>query len=195
MVAGILLAAGESTRMGRNKLLLRLEGETLLRRAARRALSAGLDPVIAVLGREVEAGREALAGLACRIARNPEPGAGMGRSIAAGLAALPEASRAAVVLLADMPLVEASMIAALVERFLAGGAPLVASRYGEVLAPPTLFARELFAELAGEAGEGRAGALRRRLGERAAVVDQPAGAVLDVDRDEDLELARSGAGR
>ena len=62
-VAGILLAAGTSSRMGGNKLLLELEGETLLRRAARRALDGGLSPVLVVLGHEAEKARRELADL------------------------------------------------------------------------------------------------------------------------------------
>ena len=62
-VAGVVLAAGASRRMGRNKMLLELEGEPLVRRAARRALEAGLTPVVVVLGHEADRARAALAGL------------------------------------------------------------------------------------------------------------------------------------
>src|SRR6266566_6270594 len=67
-VAGVILAAGASRRMGagRNKMLLQLEGESLLRRAARRAVAAGLSPVIVVLGHEVDRARAELKGLACQ---------------------------------------------------------------------------------------------------------------------------------
>src|SRR5437773_1798933 len=57
VLAGIVLAAGASTRMGGNKLFFELEGETLLRRAVRAAVSAGLDPVLVVLGHEAERAR------------------------------------------------------------------------------------------------------------------------------------------
>ena len=61
-VAGVILAAGASRRMGagRNKMLLQLEGESLLRRAARRALAAGLSPVVVVLGHEADRARAEL---------------------------------------------------------------------------------------------------------------------------------------
>ena len=62
-VAGIVLAAGTSSRLGLNKLLLELEGEPVLRRTVRRASEAGLDPVIVVLGFEADNARAALAGL------------------------------------------------------------------------------------------------------------------------------------
>src|SRR3989454_8651669 len=73
-VAGVLLAAGASRRMGpgRNKMLLTLGGEPLVRRAARRALAAGLSPVVVVLGHEADQARAALDGLACEVAMNPD---------------------------------------------------------------------------------------------------------------------------
>ena len=70
--AGVVLAAGSSTRMGENKLLLPLGGETVVRRAVRTAVEAALDPIIVVLGHEPERVRAALAGLPCRTVVNPD---------------------------------------------------------------------------------------------------------------------------
>ena len=53
-VAGVVLAGGSSTRMGENKLLFDLDGESVVRRVVRQAAAAGLDPVIVVLGHEAE---------------------------------------------------------------------------------------------------------------------------------------------
>ena len=53
-IAGVILAAGASRRMGKNKMLLELEGESLIRRATKRALGAGLSPVVVVIGHEAE---------------------------------------------------------------------------------------------------------------------------------------------
>src|SRR5207247_5174500 len=71
-VAGVILAAGASRRMGpgRNKLLLRLEGESLVHRAARRASDAGLAPLVVVLGHEADRVRAELADLPCDFALN-----------------------------------------------------------------------------------------------------------------------------
>lgn len=192
-VAGILLAAGSATRMGKNKLLLDLDGEPLVRRAARRALEAGLAPVLAVLGHDAERTRAALEGLAIREVVNPAWASGQSTSLSAGVAAVPSDSEAAVVLLSDMPFVDAAMIRAVLQRHRETGAPLVASRYGEVTAPPTLYHRSLFPELQGGEGEGRGRAVVRRHGEHAAFVDWPASALLDVDFPEDLDRARATA--
>src|ERR1022692_501373 len=103
-VAGVMLAAGSSARMGGpNKLLLKIAGETVLRRAASRAVGAGLAPVIVVLGHEAERARDALSGLAVSIVVNPEHALGINRSLRTGIAALAVSVHAAVVLLADMP--------------------------------------------------------------------------------------------
>ena len=111
-VAGILLAAGTSTRMGRNKMLLDLGGETVLRRAARCAIAGGLGPMIVVLGAEAERAEKELGGLECEIVMNPQFESGMTSSMQCGLAALPTTAAAAMILLADMPFVTADMISA-----------------------------------------------------------------------------------
>ncbi len=189
-IAGILLAAGSATRMGRNKLLLDLEGEPLVRRAARRALEAGLDPLLVVVGHEADRVREALSGLPCRFVPNPGWTEGQGTSLAAGAAAVPDEVEAAVVILADMPLVTADMIRAVAARHRETGAPVVASRYGEVTAPPTLYHRSVLPEFHGASGEGPGREVIRRHGDRVLRVDWPAAALADVDVPADLDRLR-----
>lgn len=192
-IVGILLAAGSATRMGRNKLLLELDGEPLVRRAARRALEAGLDPLLVVVGNEAAAVRAALSGLPCRFVENPGWRRGQSSSLSVGADAVPPDAEAAVVLLADMPFVEAATIRAVASRWRETGAPIVSSRYGDVPAPPTLYERSLLAELKGGEGEGRGREVVRRHRERAAWVESPAAALADVDFPEDLERARAAA--
>jgi molybdenum cofactor cytidylyltransferase len=193
-VAGILLAAGSATRMGRNKLLLDLGGEPMVRRVARRALEAGLQPLLVVLGHEAERVRAALSGLDCQFEANPDWSRGQSASLSAGASAVPPDAEAAVVVLGDMPLVEAAAIRTVVGRWRDSGAPLVSCRYGEVPAPPTLYARSLLHELRGWEGEGRGREVVRRHREEAAWVECPPGALSDVDVPEDLERARAEAG-
>jgi len=190
-VAGVLLAAGAATRMGRNKVLVELEGESLLRRAARRAIEAGLDPVVVVLGHEATRAEAELAGLRCTAVLNGEYARGMNTSLSAGVDALPAEATAAVVLLADMPFVDAAAIRAVVARYQESGAPVVTARYGEVTAPPTLYDRALFLELRGGQGEGRGREVVRRYRERAELVEYPASTLMDVDEPDDVERARA----
>jgi len=190
-VAAILLAAGSATRMGRNKVLLPLGGETVLRRAVRAALAAGLSPVLVVLGHEAERAEAELAGLPVRAVRNPDHARGLNTSLSAGAEALPAEAQAAVVLLADMPGVSAELIGEVVARYQATRAPLVTALYGEIPAPPTLYDRSLFPELRGGEGEGRGRELVRRHWVRAEKVPGPEAALADLDVPADYERARA----
>ena len=189
-VAGILLAAGLSSRMGSNKLLFEVEGESLLRRSARRALAGGLDLLLVVLGHAAERNRQELAGLPCQTVLHPGYEQGITTSIAAGLAAvtaLQAEVQAAMVLLADMPHVTPAMIAALLARYRAGAAPLVISDYGGVNAPPMLYDRSLFGELQTMTGGGCGKQVVKRHRHEAEVLSWPASALADLDVPEDYE--------
>ena len=193
-VAGVVLAAGSSTRLGRNKLLLELDGEPLVRRAARVAVEAGLAPVVVVLGHEAARVESALAGLpaSVRSVVNPDHARGVNTSLRAGIASLPDDAAAAVIVLADMPRVTAAMIARLVEVHHETGAPLVASEYGGVHAPPTLYARTIFPELGGPEGDGCGKRVVRAHAHEAARVAWPAERLVDVDREGDWEQMEHG---
>lgn len=189
-VAGVVLAAGASTRMGGNKLLLRLEGESLLRRTVRCALAGGLDPVIVVLGHEADLATRELEGLSCGTVFNPEHAAGQDSSFRAGIAAVPQSASAAVILLADMPYVTAEIIVALVKRYRETDAPLVISEYGGVHAPPTLYDHSLFAEIREMSGDGCGRQVVRRHRKEAEAVAWPAEWLADLDEPRDFERLR-----
>ena len=190
-VAGIVLAAGASSRMGTNKLLLRLGGESVVRRSVRRALEAGLDPVVVVLGHEADRVRAELAGLPCRPVVNAEHARGMNTSLGAGIGAVPRDVVAAVVALADMPLVTSAMVAELVRRYRASRAPLVVSDYAGTFAPPMLYDRAVFTELEGLEGDGCGKRAVRRHRAEAVFVPWPASALADLDEPADYERARA----
>jgi molybdenum cofactor cytidylyltransferase len=182
-VAGIVLAAGSSTRFGADKRLHRVDGTPMVRRAAETAVAAGLDPVVVVVGPEHGAVAGALSGLAVELAVNPEPGRGSRTSLRAGFDTVPPNHEACVVLLADMPAVEASMVEAVADR-LRSGAALVQSRYGGVTAPPTGFARALFAELVGEGDDGGRSIVARHARDTV-YIDWPQGRLVDIDAPSD----------
>ena len=167
---------------------MELDGEPLVGRAARCALDAGLSPVVVVLGFEAERVAAAVSELQLETVVNPRYAEGMHQSVRAGLDHLGERCAAAVILLADMPLVTAAMLRSIVARFRAG-APIVTSRYGDVQAPPTLYAREYFPALK-SAGPGCGRRVIRENVHLAAALDWPSELLADVDRPEDLARIR-----
>ncbi len=151
----IVLAAGESSRMGRPKQLLPYRGSNLLRHAADTALATGLGPVVIVLGAEAERCREALGQLDIRTVVNPDWAQGMGSSIATGVAELERLAPqldGVLILLHDQPAIPAERLRALVAA--RGEEDLVvAARYGDVVGVPAYFRREVFTELSGLNGQ------------------------------------------
>ena len=193
-VAGVVLAAGTSSRMSRNKLLLEVGGQSVLRRAVTTALDAGLDPVLVVVGHESERARAELEGLHCEVVLNPAFQEGIHSSLRTGIATVPADCAAAVVLLADMPLVEAEMVRTLVRRYRDGQPLLVVSDYEGVDAPPILYDRGLFAELHVLEGEGCGKRVVKRHSGEAVRIRWPARALTDLDRPEDVERVRGELG-
>src|SRR5258706_9987010 len=104
MISAVILAAGASTRMGTQKLLLPLGGEPLVRRAVRQVSDAGFDDLLVVLGSEHEQTLAALDGLAVRHVVNADFASGMGSSFRAAVEHLP-GTTAASFALADQPFV------------------------------------------------------------------------------------------
>lgn len=184
-IAGVVLAAGSSSRLGRNKLLIELGGETVVRRAAREAIRAGLSPVIVVVGFEAAAVAAELQDLPVETVVNERHAEGLQGSLASGIGRVPAGCEAALVMLADMPLVSASMLAEAVARFRAGHAPLVISLYGEVQAPPTLYSNRLFGALLAADAPGGCQVVRQHR-DQADVLRWPADLGADLDRPEDV---------
>ncbi|MFB6130436.1 MAG: NTP transferase domain-containing protein [Salinigranum sp.] len=148
-VWGVLLAAGTSSRFGEaNKLLTAVDGEPMVRRAARTLLRSSVDAVVVVVGHEADRVRAAVDGLDVRIEANPDYAAGQATSMRTGVAAARAGGADAVVFaLGDMPFVDAASIDALVEAFRAGvGDPLAAAYEGR-RGNPVLFGAGFFADL------------------------------------------------
>lgn len=189
--AMVLLAAGNSSRMGAVKQLLDYQGRPLLRHAAQVALAAGGDPVIAVLGANAEALTCALSGLPVTVATNPLWAEGMGTSIHAGVRAVLESGAdALVLLLADQPLIPSEFLRLVVDTHQESRAPIVAARYAGTAGVPVLFARSYFDRLL---------SLAPRLGCKGLILGNPDETVLldcpqaEFDIDTPADYARLGA--
>jgi molybdenum cofactor cytidylyltransferase len=190
-VAGVVLAAGLSTRMGRNKMLLQIGGRSLVRRAVETALAAQLDPVLVVLGHERERVEAEVQGLQCAPVHNPEYAEGMNTSLRAGIRALPSDVAGAVVMLGDMPLVGVAMLRALVDTFRRAKPPLLLSTYDGVVAPPILYGRALFDELRALHAEACGKSIVNAHRAEAIELSWPKEALTDLDAPEDFARVRA----
>jgi molybdenum cofactor cytidylyltransferase len=187
-VSAVILAAGGSTRMGRPKLAIPVRGEPMIRRVARAALQSRCREVIVVLGADADTYRPLLDGLAVRVVVNPAPAEGMGTSLRTGIAAVATQARAAVVLLADQPMVTPEIIDRLIETAAVSGRRIVASAYHATTGPPVVFDRVYFGELAALEGDRGARTVVLRHPEDVAPLPLPDALASDVDTAGDVSL-------
>jgi CTP:molybdopterin cytidylyltransferase MocA len=181
----IVLAAGASQRLGTSKQLLRLHGETLVRRATRLGLTTKPGAAVIVLGADADAVFASVDGLAVQRVDCADWALGMGASLRAGLAALPPECAGALIVLCDQPALDAPHLHGLVSAWRANPASAAASSYAGRVGVPALLPRAWFAELMAEVGdEGARQLLARRSEDVAAIANEAL--ALDVDRDQDL---------
>jgi molybdenum cofactor cytidylyltransferase len=187
VIAGVVLAAGGSTRLGRPKQLLRHGGRSLLRHAAACAVGASLQPALVVLGAQRERLRGELSDLPVHVVDHDGWTEGVASTIRAGLAALEATapSASAVLLLAcDQPLITAELLETICDHADGVAGRMVACAYGGSLGVPALFTRERFPELLALRGDHGAKQILMRHAQAVVQVPWPAGA-LDIDAPED----------
>jgi molybdenum cofactor cytidylyltransferase len=193
-VAAVVLAAGQSTRMGAvNKMLAEIGGKPLVRIAAEQALASRAKPVIVVTGHERERVEAALVGLPVHFTHNPGYADGLGTSLKAGIAAVPEDADGAIVCLGDMPQVDSALIDKLLAAFdpERGGLVVVPSINGR-RGNPVVWARRFFKDLMSISGDIGARHLIGSYPE--AVVEVPVAgdaALTDVDTPESLSAVKA----
>lgn len=190
-VAAIILAAGQSRRMGGpNKLLAHFDGEPLVRRIAQRALGSKADSVTIVTGHRAAEIEEALAGLDITIAHNRDFAEGLATSLKTGLRAVPAGAGGALVLLADMPEITTEMIDRLIEAFRARTEPtIVLPTIGGKRGNPVLWSRAFFPELMTVSGDTGARHVLARHEDAVERVEIGTAAGIDVDTPEALAKA------
>lgn len=191
-VAGVVLAAGSSSRMrGPFKLLLPFGSSTVVRCAVDAATASGLNPVIAVVGDRAGEMRTALRGSGVSLVHNPVYPTGQGSSLAAGVRAARSDSTilAVAILLGDEPDVRPAAIQAVVAGWRNSGAPAARAVYRDRPGHPVVFGRGLFSSLLELEGDRDAAKLLKGLGTALWPVRLDELAPVDVDTPADYESA------
>ena len=180
MIAGLLLAAGRSTRFGGDKLLALVDGAPVLYWSAA-ALAAEVDVLFLVVPPNASSRLMAAAGVAAETVEHARRDDGLASSIRVGIAALPTHIEAVVIALADQPFVSPGIVRRLRERWSVGDVQAVAPRYRDGRGHPVLFGRSTFPALQALEGDEGAKAVLESLGTGLALVDVDEAMPSDVD--------------
>jgi molybdenum cofactor cytidylyltransferase len=189
LIAGIILAAGESSRMGRDKALLPYHGKTFLEHILSTLREAGVRRSVVVLGHHADEIQRALGLREVEVAVNRDYQRGQTSSLQAGLEALGQENiEGALLCLVDHPAVSAETFRALATAFAASRAPAVIPTYEGRRGHPVLISRELFGELARlDPGQGANGVIRKYRERTQLIEVKDPGVVADVDEPETFE--------
>lgn len=200
-LACVILAAGGSVRLGQPKQLVRIDGETLLRRTTRLAAEAGCDPIVVVLGAEAERMRIEVSEYDTVVVTNSDWPSGMGSSLRCGVEAVarldPQPANV-LLLVCDQLALSADVLRRLIERHRSGASGsasgitagsasgITASRYGGGPAVPAIFSSAFYPELMGVSGDRGARGILERHASAVTCVDFPEGEA-DLDTKEQLD--------
>ncbi|OQX65882.1 MAG: hypothetical protein B5M55_02385 [Desulfococcus sp. 4484_242] len=192
-VAGILLAAGVSSRMGRTKQLLPAGGGILLECVLGASLESDLAGVVLVLGHQADRIRSALgrylAHPKLEVVTNRQYETGMSSSIITGLARVDREYDHVMILLGDIPSIRSELINHLRRSYLRSEQPIGAVKSGQKWSHPVMFRRDLYAELYRLQGDSGGRQLLDRYNRHVCLVD-PVGLYSDKDIDTPEDYAR-----
>ena len=186
MIAALVLAAGRGDRFGGDKVVAELFGIPLVRHVVDRLSLAGLSPVIVVAGQSIEAVSAALEGSDAMIIENPRPEEGMSSSLRLGVEAIPEECDAFLVALGDQPLIDVTVVRALIDTWRDSNAAAVVPVYRDGRGNPVLFDATMARRLRSLEGDAGARDLLHAMGDRVVRITLEADAPRDVDTPDDL---------
>lgn len=178
MIAAVVLSAGESSRMGRPKAFLRIDGQTFIEKIVAALRQAGLENIIVILGHNAEAMRQKIAHLPVTVLVNSDYQKGQLSSLQVAVRHLlaDEDCQGMLVHLVDHPYIHAGLVNLLLQRFETSGKAIVVPRFGAKRGHPVIFARSLFDELLN------------------APLDEGAKAVVNAHREQTLEVDTADEG-
>ena len=154
-VGAVLLAAGQSRRMGRqNKMTVEIDGRPMVEIAAKALIQSNADPIIVVLGHEPENVKHALEGMPVTFVQNSDFEDGLSTSLRTGIDALPSNCAGAIIALGDMPSVTAEDIDKLIAAFDPNsGQSICVPTHDGKRGNPVLWARRYFSDMVTVSGD------------------------------------------
>lgn len=187
-VAGVVLAAGCSSRMGRSKQLLSFQSKPLLAHVVFNALKSDLDPVAVVLGHDAATIQKRVDLALTRVVVNTDYASGQSSSLKKGLASVADCCEGAMFLLGDQPLVGHETINLLIQAFRNTLSPIVIPFYKGRRGNPVIIHGDLFSQMSTLGGDAGARVLFNRYADTLMAVEvEDAGVIFDVDTWEDFQ--------
>jgi molybdenum cofactor cytidylyltransferase len=186
----ILLAAGQSARLGKPKQLLKYKGNTLLAHSLQIAIETQLQPIITVLGANLDVLKESIPPLNTTIIINQAWSEGMASSIRCGMEELGKiapATAGVIIMVCDQPYVTPKLLTDLVEKHQHSSKPIIASIYNNNIGTPALFDKTIFALLLSLKGDSGAKKIMKSNPDWVETVNFPFGEI-DIDTTEDYAL-------
>ncbi len=194
-IAGVILAAGGSTRFGgQPKQLLEWHGRTLIETAVDTARAAGLDPIVVVIGAYADQVRAKLIDRKVIVVENADWSSGQSTSVKAGLNALPGEVEAAVFILVDQPNLTPEILRELINAHVTAHQPIVVASVNGKRTTPTLFHRSLFDAIRTIEGDRGAREIIDADPSRVAKVEVDPISAVDIDTREDYNRLRGARG-
>jgi len=186
MFSLVVLAAGKSERFGKNKMLVKVLDEPLIRKVVKNALSSQVDEVIVVLGYMASEIEKVLYNLPCKIVLNENFEKGMSSSVKIGVSKISKTAEAVLILPGDYPLVTAEDINRVISKFKETGASIVIASYKGKPGHPILFSKRLFKEIMkiSEEEQGLKAVVRKHREEIVLAETNSPGVLMDVDTEE-----------
>jgi CTP:molybdopterin cytidylyltransferase MocA len=178
LIVAVILSAGESSRMGRPKALLPIDGQSFIEKIVGALKRSGIERVIVVLGFNAEEMRRQIEHLPVEIIVNPDYKQGQLSSLQAAIRHLQSAANCdgMLVHLVDHPYIDPKLVRLMIERFGDSDKVIIVPRHRGKRGHPVIFSKQLFQELLG------------------APLDQGAKAVVNAHRGETLEIDTEDVG-
>jgi len=187
MISAVILSAGESSRMGRPKALLPIDGHTFIEKIVGALNQTSVGKVIVILGHNAEEMRRRIEHLPVEILVNPDYKLGQLSSLQVAVGYLKKTAdcNGMLVHLVDHPYIDAKLVDIMIERFQTSGKLIVVPRFDGKRGHPVIFSRKLFDELlTAPMDQGAKAVVNAHRGDTLEIDTQDAGVTVDIDTPE-----------